>query len=490
VRVTIERIPEAARQALTRLLELAGPDRPVWLVGGAVRELLSDRSAADLDLVVESDALGLGRRLAARLGAAFVVLDPDRGAGRLVDRSGGPALDLVDFRAPTLDADLQARDFTVNALAASVRELLRDGQAEIVDPTGGLADLAAGMVRPCHATAIIEDPVRALRGVRLSLRAGWRLTPAAEDAIAAGAPLVASVAPERLRDELGAILAARQAAQGLRVLDRLGVLAVLLPESLPMRETAQPLPHRFDVWEHSLRTVEGVDALAADLDELAPWGPGLRAHMAEELGDGLTRGEILKLAALLHDVSKPETRTLDGARIRFIGHDALGAGRARGIAERLRLARRAGQVVERLVAEHLRPMHLAQAGEISRRARFRFFRDLGDEAPDVLLLALADAAALTGVSPLAVWEGSGGEVIRALMAGAEVEPAAAAAPPVLRGEDVMQAFGLSPGPEVGRLLTRAREAQALGLVATREEAIEHLRRQREVSDATEPRAGT
>ncbi|MGH7415646.1 MAG: HD domain-containing protein, partial [Candidatus Rokuibacteriota bacterium] len=256
----------------------------------------------------------------------------------------------------------------------------------------------------------------------------------------------------------------------------LGVLSVLLPESVAMRATAQAPPHHFDVWEHSLRTVEGVDALLADLEVLAPWGPALRRHLGEALGDGLTRRETLKLAALLHDVSKPETRTQDGDRVRFIGHDEVGARRTAGIALRFRLSRRAAWVLERLVAEHLRPMHLAPAGSITRRARFRFFRALGDEARDLLLLALADAAALTGASPLSVWGGAGGEVVRTLMAGADEEAAAATAPPLLRGADVMEAFGLPGGPEVGRLLALAREAQGLGLVSTRDEALAHLRR--------------
>ncbi|HEU4439143.1 MAG TPA: HDIG domain-containing protein [Methylomirabilota bacterium] len=476
MQVSVDGIPAAGRRALTVLAELAGPERPVWLVGGALRELVGGGAAGDLDLAVAGGALDLGRRLADRLGAAFVVLDAARGAGRVVGRSGGPALDLVDLRAPALDGDLRARDFTVNALAAPIGELLGVGRAEVLDPTGGLDDLARGLVRVCAPTAIADDPVRALRGVRLAMRPGWRLTPETETAIAAGAPRVAGVSAERVRDELVGILGEPTAAAGLRALDRLGVLPVLLPESLAMRATAQPLPHHFDVWEHSLRTVEGVDHLLADLDALAPWGAPLREHLEEALGGRLTRMVILKLGALLHDVSKPETRALDGDRVRFIGHDAVGAGRARAIAERLRLPRRAASVLERLVAEHLRPMHLAQAGVISRRARFRFFRDLGDEARDVLLLSIADAAALTGASPLAVWAGAGGEVARTLLAGAEAETAAAATPALLRGEDVMEAFGLRPGPEVGRLLARAREAQAMGVVATREEAIEYLRR--------------
>ncbi len=184
----------------------------------------------------------------------------------------------------------------------------------------------------------------------------------------------------------------------------------------------------------------------------------------------------MKLAALLHDVAKPETRAEIGGRVRFIGHDTAGARRVAEIAGRFRLSRHAAQVLERLVAEHLRPMHLAQAGVITRRARFRFFRALGEEARDLLLLALADAAALDGAAPLAVWASARGDVVRTLMAGADEEEAAAASPALLRGEDVMAAFDLPPGPEVGRLLARAREAQALGLVSTRDEALAHLRR--------------
>lgn len=475
MRVELDGFPEAARRALVALGALAGPGKPAWVVGGTLRELLSGGPAADLDLAVTSGALELGRRLAERLDATFVVLDEERGAGRIVPRSGGATLDVVDLRAPTIEDDLWARDFTVNALAAPVADLLRDGGAPIVDVTGGLDDLRDRMVRVCGPAAITDDPVRALRGVRLSMRPGWRLDPDAEAAIAAGAPLITRVAPERIRDEVIGILSDAAAGSGVRGLDRLGVLAVLLPESLPMRATAQPLPHHFDVWEHSLRAVEGVDALLAGLDALAPWGPGLREHLAIDLGGGLTRREALKLAALLHDVAKPETRAEVDGRIRFIGHDAVGARRVGEIARRLRLSRHAGQVIERLVAEHLRPMHLAQAGLITRRARFRFFRALGEEARDLLLLALADAAALDGGSPLAVWAGAGGEVVRNLMAGVDEEAAAAAAPMLLRGEDVMAAFGLAPGPEVGRLLALAREAQALGLVGTRDEALAHLR---------------
>src|SRR5438128_6322258 len=143
-----------------------------------------------------------------------------------------------------------------------------------------------------------------------------------------------------------------------------------------MLSTAQPLPHRFDVWEHSVRALEGADALLARAADLAGLDEALAEHLDEPLGDGLRRREVLKLAALLHDVAKPETRTVESGRVRFIGHDVRGAERAAHIAQRWRLSGRAGGALERLVRQHLRPMHLAGSGGITRRARYRFFRDL------------------------------------------------------------------------------------------------------------------
>jgi putative nucleotidyltransferase with HDIG domain len=308
--------------------------------------------------------------------------------------------------------------------------------------------------------------------VRLEATLGMRLTPAAVKALRAAAPGLTRVAAERVSDELAALLRLPATGRAVRRADALGVLAVVLPEVEPMRASVQPLPHRFHVLEHSLRALDSCDRVLARLDALVPFGEELGAHLAEPVGGGLTRGHVLKLGALLHDVSKPETRQVRDGRVRFFEHDVIGAARARDIGERLRLPGRVVTLLERLVRHHLRPMHLAQAGEITRRARLRFYRDLGADTRDLLLLSLVDAAAVTGASPLAVWRRAA--LIRDLLGGWAEAETAAAAPPLLKGEDVMARFGLPPGPAVGDLLGRAREAQDLGLVRTREEALAYL----------------
>jgi poly(A) polymerase len=443
------------------------------LVGGAVRDALLGRRpprAADVDVVVARGAIRIARRVADRLDAAFVLLDAARGAARVV--APDATLDLTDFRAPTLDADLAARDFTVNALAVPLADLVGHGRARIVDPTGGLADVGERRLRAPQARVLDEDPLRALRGVRLEAELGFRLTPATSRAIRSVAPGLSRVAAERIRDEVVALVKTPATARAFRRLDALGLLSVIFPEVEAMRATDQPAPHRFNVLEHSLRALDGADRLLRQLPRLAPFGEELGVHLAAPVAGGLDRCDLLKLGAFLHDVSKPETRRAIEGRVRFFEHDVIGARRVREIGERLRLPERAVVILERLVRHHLRPMHLGQAGEVSRRARYRFFRDLGEEARDLCLLTLVDAAAVTGESPLATWRRA--RLIRDLLAGWPEEQAAVRAAALVRGEDVMERFHLDPGPEVGRLLGLAREAQDLGLVTSRAEALAYL----------------
>lgn len=455
---------------MLRAVRRAAGRQAAVLVGGSVRDVLLGRASRDLDVAVPRGALDIGRRVADGLGGAFVPLDVTRGVARVLTL--GLRLDLTDFRAPSLTADLAGRDYTVNALAVPLADLLREGRAPIADPTGGLGDLAARRLRPVATDALASDPVRTLRGARLEAALGFRLTPAAVRAIQSSAPSLRTVSAERVRDELLALLGQPTAGRALRRTDALGLLEVVLPEIGAMRRTAQPAPHRFPVLEHSLRAVEALDYLLVHLDVLKPFTAALAVHVAQALGGGVERRHVLKLAGLLHDVAKPETIRSVGGATRFFGHDVRGAERARAIGERLRLPDRAVELLERLVRHHLRPMHLAAAGELTPRARYRFFRDLRDDAQDLLLLVLADAAAVRGESPRAVWQHAG--VVRELLAGWQEERDAAVVPPWVRGGDVMRQFGLSPGPEVGRLLAAAREAQAIGQVRSREEALAYL----------------
>lgn len=467
-------------QALVRVVaELAAHRRgPVSLVGGAVRDGLLGRGLAvsDLDLAVPSGAVELGRDLADITGGTFVLLDEIRGTGRVVvEREGaGYRIDCTDYRRAGLVEDLRARDFTVDAMAVDLKVLCRDGMAQVVDPLGGINDLTARIIRACGSTVLSDDPVRALRGIRLACILEARVEDGTARLMAGVAASLPQVAAERIREELFLLFALAAGSKGLRLADRLGLLEVLFPEIGPMRTTIQTELHQCDAWEHSLRTVEGMEELLRGTAGLSPFDGSIRAHLGEEMEAGITRGTLLKFAALFHDVAKPQTKSMEGGRVRFIGHDKLGAAMVRTMARRLRLSGRSIGVLERCVLHHLRPMHLALAGEITLRARYRFYRDLGEEVIDVLMLSLADASGTCGWPLPLVLAGEAGALVRELLGGLVEDRRREATPPLVTGHDVMSAFGLAPGPAVGRLLALAREAQALGVVHTKEEALAHL----------------
>jgi tRNA nucleotidyltransferase/poly(A) polymerase len=463
------------RPLLAAVAEAIGS--PAWLVGGGVRDLLLGRPLSDVDLALPTGSVAAARLLADQLGGTFVPLGEPHGMARVVVPSPPRHVDLMDLRGPSLDADLAGRDLTIDALAVDLAELLR-GPAPVRDPTGGLGDLAARRLRACRVTAFVDDPVRVLRVVRLRHQLGFSEDLRTEGLARAAVPALATVAAERVRDELTQILRLPGTAPAVRQADRWSVLDVLLPEIVPMRAAFQSAPHRFSVWEHSLRALEAADALLAELRLLAPHDTRVAASLGAPLAGGLSRREVWKLAVLLHDVAKPDTRSVDpDGRTRFIGHDRLGAERAAAIARRLAWPGRAIDVLTRLVRHHLRPMHLGMLDEVTARARYRFHRDVGEEVPALVCLTIADAAGTDGRAPGSVYQGGTRALLESLLGGEGPAAHEAAEPPLVRGEDVMAALALVPGPAVGEALRRAREAQALGLVRTRDEALAWLLRE-------------
>jgi hypothetical protein len=300
---------------------------PGWLVGGVLRRALLGDAFEDLDVAVTSGRAVNRQDDGSTLpGAGFVVLDEQ--SGRLPCRRRGPGRHRGPAAARS-GADLALRDFTVNALASPIHELVREGGATVLDPTGGVDDLSARVIRPCGPGVIADDPLRVLRAVRLAIRPGWRLHAAAETAIREAAALTSSVSAERVRDEMRAILGEPSAASGSSLARPAGRAAGAAPESLAMKQTTQPEPHIFDVWEHSLRAVDAADVLLTRLGALEPFGTGSsRPHLGRcPLGDGFTRkGSPQSWAALLHDVAKPGTKTVEGwGGFRFVGHASSAA---------------------------------------------------------------------------------------------------------------------------------------------------------------------
>jgi tRNA nucleotidyltransferase/poly(A) polymerase len=468
---------------------LAEQNMAVYLVGGCVRDLLLGHPIYDLDVVTDGDGLALARHVANHFGGAYYPLDEVRSTGRAILRSGDEqrlVVDVARLRGPDLAADLAGRDFTINAMAADVR-----APGEVIDEHGGRPDVQARLIRPVSEASIRDDPLRALRAIRLAAQLGFALAPETERLICQDGAALSQVAGERTRDEVARLLARHEAACYLRQMDDLGLLTVVFPELEPLRGLAQPPPHYLDVLSHSLETVQALEMILeqvqvassgqqeiSDIDHLAPFTGRVQAHLAQIMSDGRPRLVTLKLAALLHDTGKAAARTTDErGKIRSIGHDKESVKLAGQVLRRLRFHNAEVRTGETVVRHHMRPLLLADQDRVSSRAVYRFFRDTGDAGIDVLLHALADDRATFGPGTEdRAWPRLVALAARMLADYWERGGERVAPPPLIDGNDLLSQFQLQPGPEIGELLEAVREAQVSGEVSTREEALSLVRK--------------
>ena len=454
-----------------------------YLVGGFIRDTLLQCASYDIDLAVFGDAAEQAHGIARKMSGTYVPLDQERGIYRVVAITPDDHRWTVDVSALQggIEDDLRRRDFTVDALAVPLEDTgTPSGKWPIIDPTGGLRDMAAKTLRLTSPDALTEDPLRLIRAVRIAAQTGFELDPDTGDAVRGLAKLLTSVASERVREELLTILSLPGLWRSLGLLDTLGILDVILPELTPARGVTQPVEHHWDVFDHSLHCADFAEQVLDPefrrrdpAGKLIPWSPWVTEHFAEEYADGHTRATYLKLAALLHDVAKPETKALqpDG-RVRFLGHPVKGAATARNILQRLRASSKACEAVGVMVDQHLRPSQLAQKGQMpTARAVYRYYRAVGDVAVDTLYLSMADYLAARGPDlDLEDWERHC-ERVRFTLQEGHVQEAPERRGRLLTGHDLMALFNLPPGPELQPLLDMVQEAHAAGEANTKEEAL-------------------
>lgn len=419
-------------------LDRFGPGPPgAVLVGGAIRDALLGIEAPDLDWTVP-DPRAAAATFADTTGGTAFPLDEERDHWRVV--AHGRTHDLVP-REGTIEEDLRRRDFTVNAMALT--------PAGLIDPLGGLADLRRGRLVAASGSALWDDPLRGLRGVRLTWTLPLFPDRATRGEIAAVAAAIeadelALPAAERRREELRRILYAARAGDALLDAHALGWLVLLLPELVAGDRVHQGGFHHLDVLRHQL---EALQRLASGFPEA---------------------GDALRLATLLHDVGKPATkeRGPDG-RTRFYGHAETGAEMTRQALRRLRFEGETVRMAAELVRRHMLPLPASE-----REAR-RFVHRRRALLPDLLKLMIADREAARGRLSSEATRRAYRLGLARVVAIMEETPEP---PPLLDGHQVMRLLELPPGPRVGRAVRFLREAQAVGDVNDEDEAGAALRR--------------
>lgn len=480
---------------------LSARDVFAYATGGFMRDVLLGITPQDVDISIDVDPLAVGPELAAEFGATYFPLDEERRHARIIFPDQDLHVDLLPLR-DEIETDLRSRDYTVDAMAAALADVL-SGSTTIIDPVGGCDDLEAGLVRLVSEQALIDDPLRVLRGPRIAIERGFTIEPATEQAIRRRALSLSSTAAERQRDELMRMMKTPRAGAAFRVLDSLGVLPVLMPEAEVMRGVEQPKEHHWDVLGHAFACTEMLDILLAESgpaaerdlwhavwDEL-DWWDGAEEYLDGEIVAGTPRRAIIKLCGFLHDIGKPQTKSFEeNGRMRFFGHSEAGAEIAGALMRRLRFSSREVTIVKRMIDAHLRPVQMAQQGPPSDRAVFRYFRATGDAGIATLVLSIADHLATVGPRRNLDAVREHARLISYILHKRVEEERVVSPPKLVRGDDLIRALGLEPGPQIGELLAAIEEAQAAGEVDTPEQALAFARRHVDTSASRDqaPRA--
>jgi len=448
------------------------------LVGGPVRDVFLGRTHSDLDLATDAtppQVLALVRDWADSIwetGIAF---------GTVGLRKGGKIFEITTYRSETyepgsrkpagvrygtsLEADLRRRDFTVNAMAARLPSM------ELVDPFGGLRDLRDKVLRTPGSPeeSFSDDPLRIMRAARFTAQLGFTVIPEVAVAMRQLAPRLAVVSAERIRDELTKLMlapGARGPVRGIELMVDTGVADVVLPEVPRLRlETDEHMRHK-DVYQHSLTVLEQ----SIELEERYGLGPDLR----------------VRLAALLHDIGKPKTRSkLPDGRVAFHHHEAVGAAMARSRLKALRFPSSVVADVTTLIALHLR-FHGYGPGEWTDSAVRRYVRDAGPLLTRLHVLTRADCTTRNKAKAARLARAQDGleERIMTLSAQEELKKIR----PDLDGNEIMAILGLAPGREVGRAYQHLLELRMEHGPLGKERATQALRRWAEVEGLGAPPA--
>lgn len=460
----------------------------VYLVGGAIRDLLLRKPyIKDFDFLVKGETKAFVSEIAKRLATSYFPLDESWGIWRLIFKEGKRkwVMDFSSMHADHIELDLQQRDFTINSMALDLTPLSNEQSLSIIDPLKGLQDLEKRILRVNAENSFLKDPLRMLRAFRLAAHLNLRIEENTLCLIKKNKNLLRQSAAERIRAEFFALLNEKQAASFLRSLFQVGILEVLFPEIQSWVDLPQGPHHDFYLLEHAFQTVAAAEFILAHLADIFPaQAQALRDNFAELIEEGITRQALFKFGAFFHDSGKAVTYSFSPEEKipRFFDHDQKGKIINEQVCQRLKLSRQAAKLVTEMTGQHMRILGLAQLSQVTPRAKYRFFRDLGKGGIEVAILSLADKMAarrikfqwpqpadtpddLARVTKLVL------ELIHYYYVDFQPQKKRL----FLDGEEIMATFGMSPGKKVGELLTRLREAENAGLIKSKEEAWDFLK---------------
>ncbi len=370
-------------------------DKDIYLVGGSVRDYIIKKEIKDFDIVIQGDAARFAEGFASSKKARCIPLDKRNNISRVVlsnDDDKNITIDFSSLNGKDIYEDLAKRDFTMNALAVKIE----DGKIDfnrVIDPFRGIDDIESNIIREVNKNIFAEDPIRMLRAIRFMSQLNFDISDEMYGLINKNNNRIKDIPGEKISNEIFKILGFKRAYYYFSFMDKhLGMLSKIFPEIEPMKDVGRCKYHVVDAWTHSMHTMRIIEKIIyADGYFEEHLRKAYEDHTNQIMANGHTRLQLIKIAALFHDIGKPKARWIDETgRVRFRGHEIVGKEIMADISDRLAFSKKEKDFLCKIVKEHMWPLTLYKTNDVSGRALYDLFKNFGESTLDIILIGLAD----------------------------------------------------------------------------------------------------
>ncbi|MCK4395894.1 CCA tRNA nucleotidyltransferase [candidate division WOR-3 bacterium] len=433
-----------------------------WLVGGCIRDTFLGIPSKDYDITITGNAHRFSLLLAKKLNGNQFCLDRKMGEFRIM-LSRKRTIDVKSIK--DISKDIQERDFTINAIALNLKNL-----KTLYDPVNGIRDLERKIIKPVSKMMFEKDPLRLLRMFRLASTLGFSISKEAMELAKKTVKKIDTVASERVKNELFLLFNSKKSFPSIMKMDRIGLIAALFPEVEKGKLIPQHKYRSRNLKEHSLVCYDIMEKIIDEKRYIVFEG-------FTSIFENFIKKQcvILKLSALLHDIGKLYTMREDSSgSVHFWMHEKKGEIRLKEYYQhRFSLSNKEVETLSLLILHHMRAHLLSRENEITNHALYRFVKDGKDAIPGILLLSYADSISSSG---------GGKEVrkaektIRTIMNYYVTSRKVKSKKKLITGYDLIEQFGLEPGPAFKTILEAVEKAYIEGIVKNKNQALQFVKK--------------
>ena len=448
--------------------ELLPKNAKAYLVGGYVRDFLLKIKTYDADYaLIGVDVIEFAKNFAKKIKGHFVLLDAENKIARVVLQDKIYSVDFAECVGNSIESDLKRRDFSINAMAYDIKN------EKIIDLFEGQKNLDQKIVRIFDEQNIFDDPLRILRAYRFASKYDFEIEPKSKKILEQNLKLMneKNIAKERIQREFLKLLEGKNSAKTLLEMRNNKFLYEIFEEMKELEKIPPNSHHHLDLIHHSIETVHQLENLVPQEQE---W---VKECIKNDFIPGISRFAFLKLAALLHDMGKPQTWEIEPStgRHRFIRHDEIGAKIAFDMLKKLKYSKTQAKYIEKLIKNHIYPSHIIRS-DMTEKSVTKMFRRLENETVDVLLLAKADRLSARGVE-------ISDEIVQKNIEGLALllekyklsKETLKPLEKLLSGNEIMEILNINAGKELGEIIKNLKEAQLSGDVVSKEDAVSFIK---------------